>query len=241
MACPPSPESYLVRAPAKQVYEPLGREYNNGCTRKQSLVRERDHMKLGKLAVRGVVGPLFVGHGTQKLFGWFGGHGLEGTAGFFEQGIGLRPGKRHATAAGLSEAVGGALLTAGALTPLASSMIIGAMTTAIRKVHAPKGPWVTEGGWEYNGLIIAAAFAIAESGPGKPSVDSVAFPRLKGTGWALAALAAGVAGSYLATEYFNEPAPAQPAAPPAADEARFQREAAEAEARFQRESASTEA
>ena len=197
-------------------------------------------MDLGRLLLRGVVGPLFVGHGTQKLFGWFGGHGIEGTGGFFEN-LGLRPGKRHATAAGLSEAVGGALLTAGALTPLASSMIIGAMTTAIRKVHAPKGPWVTEGGWEYNGLIIAAAFAIAESGPGKPSVDSVAFPRLKGTGWALAALAAGVAGSYLATEYFNEPAPAQPAAPPAADEARFQREAAEAEARFQRESASTEA
>jgi len=196
-------------------------------------------MNLGKLAVRGVLGPLFVGHGTQKLFGWFGGHGLEGTAGFFEQGIGLRPGKRHATAAGLSEAVGGALLTAGALTPLASSMIIGAMTTAIRKVHAPKGPWVTEGGWEYNGLIIAAVFAIAETGPGKPSVDSAAFPKLKGTGWALAALAAGVAGSYLATEYFNEPEPTP--TPSAADEARVQREAAEAEARFQRESASTEA
>ena len=45
-------------------------------------------MNLGKLAVRGVVGPLFVGHGTQKLFGWFGGHGLEGTAGFFESGLG---------------------------------------------------------------------------------------------------------------------------------------------------------
>ena len=100
-------------------------------------------------------------------------------------------------------------------------MIIGTMTTAIRKVHAPKGPWVTEGGWEYNALLIAAAFAIAESGPGKPSVDSAAFPKLKGTGWALAALAAGVAGSYLATEYFNEPAPAEPVAPPAADEARF--------------------
>ena len=170
-------------------------------------------MELGKLAVRGVVGPLFVGHGTQKLFGWFGGHGLEGTAGFFEQGIGLRPGKRHATAAGLSEAVGGALLTVGALTPLASSMIIGAMTTAIRKVHAPKGPWVTEGGCEYNAVLIAA----------------------------MVALAAGVAGSYLATEYFNEPAPAEPAAPPAADEARFEREAAEAEARFRRESASTQA
>ena len=197
-------------------------------------------MKLGKLAVRGVVGPLFVGHGTQKLFGWFGGHGLEGTAGFFEQGIGLRPGKRHATAAGLSEAVGGALLTAGALTPLASSMIIGAMTTAIRKVHAPKGPWVTEGGWEYNGLIIAAAFAIAESGPGKPSVDSAMFPKLKGTAWALLALGAGVAGSYLATEYFNEPETA-PAA--AADEPRFERgeTQAEDETRFSRESSTADA
>ena len=120
-------------------------------------------MKPGKLALRGVIGPLFVGHGTQKLFGWFGGHGLEGTAGFFEQGLGLRPGKRHATAAGLSEAVGGALLTAGALTPLASSMIIGAMVTAIRKVHAPKGPWVTEGGYEYNAVLIAAMLALTET------------------------------------------------------------------------------
>ena len=53
-------------------------------------------MHIGRLFLRGVVGPLFVGHGTQKLFGWFGGHGLEGTAGFFESGLGLRPGKRHA-------------------------------------------------------------------------------------------------------------------------------------------------
>jgi putative oxidoreductase len=203
-------------------------------------------MNPGKFAIRAVIGPLFVGHGTQKLFGWFGGHGLEGTAGFFEQGIGLRPGKRHATAAGLSEAVGGALLTAGALTPLASSMIIGAMTTAIRKVHAPKGPWVTDGGYEYNAVLIAAMVAIAESGPGKPSVDAAAFPKLKGAGWALLALGAGVAGSYLATEYFNEPetvtADAPAAAVPAAeDETRFAREQAEDEARFQRESASTEA
>ena len=123
-------------------------------------------MKLGRLAIRGIVGPLFVGHGTQKLFGWFGGHGLEGTAGFFEGNLGLRPGKRHATAAGLSEAVGGALLTVGALTPLASSMIIGAMTTAIRKVHAPKGPWVTVGGYEYNAVLIAAMVARRER-PGR--------------------------------------------------------------------------
>ena len=204
-------------------------------------------MKLGKLAVRGVVGPLFIGHGTQKLFGWFGGHGLDGTAGFFEQGIGLRPGKRHATAAGLSEAVGGALITVGAMTPLAASMVIGTMVTAIRKVHAPKGPWVTEGGYEYNAVLIAAMVALAESGPGKPSVDAAAFPKLKGAGWALLALGAGVAGSYLATEYFNEPeqeAAPEPAPAPAVgapeEEARFQREQAEAEARFQREQASAE-
>src|SRR3954463_6192319 len=171
-------------------------------------------MKLGKLAVRGVIGPLFVGHGTQKLFGWFGGHGLEGTAGFFESGLELRPGKRHATAAGLSEAVGGALIPLGAATPLAAGMIIGAMTTAIRKVHLSKGPWVTEGGFEYNAVLIAAVLALAESGPGKPSVDAALFPRMKGTGWALAALGAGVAGSYLATQPFQQPPPPAPGTAP---------------------------
>ena len=188
-------------------------------------------MNLGKLALRGVVGPLFVGHGTQKLFGWFGGHGLEGTAGFFESGLGLRPGKRHATAAGLAEALGGALVTLGAATPVAASMIIGAMTTAIRKVHASKGPWVTEGGFEYNAVLIAAMVALAEAGPGAPSVDSALFPKMKGTGWALLALAAGVAGSYLATEHFNEPASAVPETV----------EVTEDEPRFSRETTATEA
>src|SRR3954454_17468042 len=92
-------------------------------------------MDLGRLILRGVVGPLFVGHGTQKLFGWFDGHGPDATGGFFES-IGLRPGKRHATAAGWSETLGGALLTLGALTPVAQAMITGTMVTAIRKVHA---------------------------------------------------------------------------------------------------------
>src|SRR3954447_22536268 len=213
------------------------REHTGDCTRKQSHSRGT-HMNLGKLALRGVVGPLFVGHGTQKLFGWFGGHGLEGTAGFFEQGIGLRPGKRHATAAGVSEALGGALLTLGAFTPAAAGMVIGTMTTATRKVHAPKGPWVTEGGYEYNAVIIAAMVALAESGPGTPSVDAALFPRMKGTGWALLALAAGAAGSYLATEDFNEPPPPAPATV-TEDEPRFARDEvpAESEPRFEREQA----
>jgi putative oxidoreductase len=165
-------------------------------------------MGLGTAAVRGTIGPLFVGHGTQKLFGWFDGHGLEATAGGFES-MGLRPGKRHAVAAGAAEAVGGALLTLGAFTPLAASLITGTMVTAIRKVHAPNGPWVTSGGWEYNALIIATMAAIADHGPGKPSVDSTLWPNLKGPVWAALAIGAGVAGSYLATSPpINQPGPA---------------------------------
>jgi len=165
-------------------------------------------MDLGRLFLRGVVGPLFVGHGTQKLFGWFGGHGLDGTGGFFE-GLGLRPGKRHATAAGAAETAGGVLLTLGALTPLASTLVSGTMITAIRKVHLPKGPWVTEGGYEYNLALIGAMTALTEVGPGRPSVDNALFPSLRGGKWALAALAAAAAGSYLATERFSDAAPAE--------------------------------
>src|SRR3954471_10221370 len=155
-------------------------------------------MNLGTAALRGIVGPLFIGHGTQKLFGWFDGPGLDATAGGFEQ-MGLRPGRRHAVAGGAAEALGGALLTLGALTPLAGSLITGAMVTAIRKVHAPNGPWVASGGWEYNAVVIGAVAAVAEHGPGVPSIDAWRFPNFKGPGWALAAVAAGVAGSYLAT------------------------------------------
>ena len=64
-------------------------------------------MELGLVVLRVVVGLLFMGHGAQKLFGSFGGHGLEGTAGFFEQGLGIRPGKVHAAGAGMAEFFGG--------------------------------------------------------------------------------------------------------------------------------------
>jgi putative oxidoreductase len=185
-------------------------------------------MNVGRLLLRGVVGPLFVGHGTQKLFGWFGGHGPDATGGFFES-LGLRPGKRHATAAGASETLGGALLTLGAFTPLAQAMITGTMVTAIRKVHAPNGPWVTSNGYEYNLTLIALAAALTETGPGSPSVDSALFgDSFKGKGWALAALAAGVAGSYLVTERLVEPEPELADVgmddPSLADQPRFERE-----------------
>ena len=165
-------------------------------------------MGLGTLAVRSIVGPLFIGHGTQKLFGWFDGHGLEATAGGFES-MGLRPGKRHAVVAGAAEALGGALLTLGAFTPVAASLITGGMTTAIRKVHAQNGPWVTAGGWEYNAVVIGLMAALAENGPGRPSVDEAVSPRMKGPAWAALAIGAGVAGSYLVPRPpLNEPGPA---------------------------------
>ena len=167
-------------------------------------------MDLGRTALRFVIGPLFVGHGTQKLFGWFGGHGLDGTGAFFEK-LGLKPGKRHATAAGAAEAAGGALLTLGALTPVASGLITGTMITAIRKVHAEKGPWVTNGGYEYNLTVIAATLALTEAGPGRPSVDDALFPWLKGNAVALATFAgAAAAATLLTSERFTaaEPTPA---------------------------------
>src|SRR3954453_2134897 len=153
-------------------------------------------MRLASAVLRGVIGGLFVGHGTQKLFGWFGGHGLQGTSGFFET-LGLRPGKRHATAAGASEAGGGALLALGALPPVAAGLIPGTMVTAIRKAHADKGPWVTNGGYEYNLTLIAAMLALTEAGPGRPSVDEATLPWLKGNAWALAQFSAAAVGSTL--------------------------------------------
>jgi putative oxidoreductase len=161
-------------------------------------------MSFGIAILRAVVGGLFIGHGLQKLLGKFGGHGLEGTAGFFES-LGLKPGKVHATAAGVAEAGGGALLAAGAATPLAAGALSGTMTMAIHKVHAPHGPWVADGGYEYNAVLMAAVFAITAAGPGALSVDR----RQWGTAWALAQLAAG-AGGALAIAKLSERAAAEP-------------------------------
>ena len=117
-------------------------------------------MDLGIALLRIVVGALFIGHGTQKLFGWFGGHGLEGTAGFMEA-LGYRPGKVHATLAGIAETLGGLLLVLGLFIPLACAAIIAVMVNAIGSVHAQNGVWATEGGYEYNLVLGVAAMAMA--------------------------------------------------------------------------------
>src|SRR3979409_2753952 len=111
-------------------------------------------MPLGLLVLRIVVGALFVGQGAQKLFGFFGGHGLDGTGAFFES-LGLRPGRMMAIAAGLSELTGGALFALGLLTPLAATLLIAVMVAAIATVHGRNGVWVTNRGFEYN-VVLAA-------------------------------------------------------------------------------------
>ena len=141
-----------------------------------------------------------MGHGLQKLAGWFGGHGLEGTGEFFESTLEMAPGKAHAAAAGAAEAGGGALLAAGYATPVGASLLTGTMITAIRKVHASKGVWVTDGGFEYNLVLIAAVFALSGAGPGALSLDGALGKRRSGTLWALGQLAAGAAGSVAAVE-----------------------------------------
>ena len=168
-------------------------------------------MKLGRLLLRVTVGGLFVGHGTQKLFGWFGGHGLEATANMFDS-IGMRPGNRNAIAAGVAEAGGGAALAAGFATPLAAATLTSVMLTAINRVHLKNGPWVTNGGYEYNAVLIAAVLALAEVGPGELSLDHALGQERSGPGWALLALALGVAGA-VGAHIAAESTPAPPAPP----------------------------
>ncbi|MBS1870236.1 MAG: DoxX family protein [Actinobacteria bacterium] len=157
-------------------------------------------MRLGMTILRVTVGGLFAGHGTQKLFGWFGGHGLDGTGGFFQSKLGLRPGRAHATAAALAEAGGGALLATGFLTPLGALLTSSTMAAAIRLVHKRNGLWNSDGGAEYNLVLMAAAFAITAAGPGRWSLDAARGREQWGDGWAVAQLAGALAGSALAVE-----------------------------------------
>jgi putative oxidoreductase len=150
-------------------------------------------MDTALFVLHAVVGLLFVGHGLQKLAGLFGGHGIEGTGAFMES-LGLRPGRLHATAAGLAETVGGALLAVGLVIPLAVALLVAIMTTAVVTVHAKNGLWNTGGGVEYNLVLVAALFLLAAAGGGDASIDNAIDLGTTGLGWGLAAVAAGLVG-----------------------------------------------
>lgn len=156
-------------------------------------------MKLGRLIARLIIGGLFFGHGAQKLFGWFGGPGPEGTEKMMES-LDMHPPREQAKLAAWTETAGGAMLALGFLTPLAGAALTGAMVTAIRKVHLPNGLWAQNQGYEYNLALIAALAALIDAGPGKPSLDDALGIDRTGPAWMVASLAAGAAGSTLAIE-----------------------------------------
>lgn len=159
-------------------------------------------MDIALLVLRVVVGALFIGHGAQKLLGWFGGHGLDGTGGYFES-IGFRPGRASALLAGAAEAGGGLLLLLGLFTPLAATAIVGVMVVAGVSQHLSNGVWNADGGYELNLVFATAAFTLAAV-PGEISLDSAlgfADEGVWGIEWAIGALLLGIvlAGGRLAT------------------------------------------
>jgi putative oxidoreductase len=131
-------------------------------------------VSVGLLLLRLVIGIAFIGHGAQKLFGWFGGYGPKGTGGWMES-IGMKPGVTMAVLAGLMELVGGVLFTLGLLTPLASALIIITMLGAIVKVHAPNGFWATANGIEFPLTLLVVAAGVALTGAGSISLDALWF------------------------------------------------------------------
>ena len=148
-------------------------------------------MELGLLLLRLVVGVTLVAHGTQKLFGWFGGYGIVGTGSFLEQ-LGFRPGRVHAALSGLAEAGGGLLIALGLFTPLAAAAIVSVMFVAIVSVHLSKGFFAQSGGYEYPLILAAVAAALAFTGPGALAVDSALQLGWRGASWGVAAVVAGV-------------------------------------------------
>ena len=150
-------------------------------------------MDIGLLVLHIAIGLAFAAHGAQKLFGLFGGHGIEATAGFFEQ-IGMRPGKLHAIAAGTAEFAGGILIALGLFVPFAAAALIAVMVAAVLTVHLHNGFFNSDNGYEYNLELIAAAFALAAIGAGELSLDAAFGFDLAGTAWALGALGAGILG-----------------------------------------------
>ena len=150
-------------------------------------------MDLALLVLRLVVGLTFAAHGAQKLFGAFGGHGIDGSAGFFEQ-IGLRPGKLHAWTAAITEFGGGLAIALGIVTPVPAAALIAVMTAAVITVHLKNGFFAANQGYEFNLALAAAVFALAGIGAGGWSLDAALNISMTGTDWALGALGAGLLG-----------------------------------------------
>jgi putative oxidoreductase len=129
------------------------------------------------LALRIPVGIIFMAHGAQKLFGWFGGYGLDGTGGWMES-IGLAPGFLMALLAGGAEFFGGLFIFIGVLTRLSSAVLAFTMVIAIFAVHFAHGLFMSNNGYEFALALLAASVSLAISGAGKASVDNKILEKL---------------------------------------------------------------
>lgn len=148
-------------------------------------------MDIGLLLLRLAVGLTLAAHGAQKLFGWFGGPGLDGTGKGMEM-LGFQPGRRHALMAGLTEVGGGLLLALGLVTPAAASMVVAVMLVAAVSAHVKQGFFLAAGGYEYNLILGVAGLSLAFTGPGLLSLDALLGVHLEGARWGAAAVFVGL-------------------------------------------------
>ena len=171
---------------------------------------------LGLLVLRVGTGGVLMAHGAQKLFGWFGGGGIEGTSKAMEQ-MGFLPGRQSAIAAGIGEAGGGALLALGLATPVAGAAAAGTMAGAIA-VHHPNGFFLQGGGYEYPAFLGLCASGLGLAGAGCYSLDRLTRHRLDRTSYVLLAFAASAAAATAVVSRRSVPAAPEPSAPDAGDE-----------------------
>ncbi|WP_293750399.1 DoxX family protein [uncultured Paraglaciecola sp.] len=140
----------------------------------KTLINTLISTKLGldTLPVRIGAGVIFTAHGAQKLFGWFGGYGLEGTAGWMES-IGLAPGTLMAALAGGAEFFGGLLLIAGLLVRPTAVVLAVTMLVAIITVHLQNGLFMSNGGYEFGLALLVISVGLALRGAGSLSLDNL--------------------------------------------------------------------
>ena len=154
-------------------------------------------MAYGLLLLRVVVGVVFAAHGTQKLFGWWGGGGLRGTADWLGKS-GFRPPLVMAFLVAVSE-TSGLVFALGLVTPFAALAVATTMVVAVGAVHWKNGFFSGKGGYEFNLVLWAASIAVAATGPGRFSLDR-AFgwdDNLSGVWWGVGVLALSLAGGAL--------------------------------------------
>ncbi|MFI6502576.1 DoxX family protein [Nonomuraea typhae] len=169
-------------------------------------------MDIGLLVLRIVVGLVMAYHGTEKLLGWWGADGLKGAAAFFGR-MGYRPPLVIAAVAGLTETMGGLLLAAGALTPLAVLMLAGTFANIVI-LHLPNGLSRRRNGFEYELVLLAATACVAFTGPGALAVDALYGLALNGAVWGAALVGAGLLAGAAVSASRTRPISAGPAGAP---------------------------